>query len=274
MKKTVLITGASSGIGLESALYFAEKGWNTVATMRNPEKRENIFNGEDNIELLHLDVLDARSIRTAIEETVKKYGVIHAVVNNAGYALMGVFEKSTREQIGKQFNTNIFGMMDVIREILPIFRKQKFGTIVNVASIGGRVGVPMYSLYQGTKWAVEGFSEALHYELRPLNIKVKIIEPGLIKTNFYGGSMDKINTEDLGDYSFFAAPTIKHLNEADAGGSHPKVVAKGIYKAASTKSWKLRYSMGKMAKMVLFLRKILSDRLFFKMIRSSTLKTK
>ena len=274
MKKTVLITGASSGIGLETALYFAEKDWNTVATMRNPEKRESILKDKSSIELLHLDVLDVQSIRTAIKETVKKHGVIHAIVNNAGYALMGVFEKSSRVQVEKQYKTNVFGMMDVIREILPQFRKQKSGTIINVASIGGRIGVPMYSLYQGTKWAVEGFSEALYHELRPLNIKVKIIEPGLIKTNFYGGSMDRIKTEDLGEYAFFAAPTLKNLNNSDDKGSHPKVVAKGIYKAASTKSWKLRYSLGKMAKVSLIMQKLLPERLFLAMIRMNTLKTK
>jgi NADP-dependent 3-hydroxy acid dehydrogenase YdfG len=185
MEKVVLITGASSGIGKETAKLFQAKNWKVAATMRSPEKAEDLQKIVD-LECLRLDVTDIESIKSAIAETLDKFGRIDAVVNNAGYGLIGPFEAATPEQIEKQFQTNVFGLMNVYREVLPYFREQRRGFIVNVASVGGRVTFPLYSLYHATKWAVEGFSESLQYELEQFNIRVKIIEPGPIKTDFYG----------------------------------------------------------------------------------------
>jgi len=182
--KTVLITGTSSGIGKETALYFSNKDWNVIATMRNPEKRKNIFQNTNNIDTIHLDVLDYSSIKKAIDYAEKKYGSIDVLVNNAGYASFGPFEISSQDHVEKQFKTNVLGLMDVTREILPLMRKRKQGVIINVTSIAGRMTFPLYSLYNSTKWAVEGFSESLQFELRKFNIKVKNIEPGIIKTDF------------------------------------------------------------------------------------------
>ena len=184
MNKVVLITGASSGIGLHTAKLFQSKDWKVAATMRAPENAAELQNIVD-VECFRLDVTDVDSIKSAIAETVEKFGRIDAVVNNAGFAVVGPFEAATQEQIDRQMQTNVYGVMNVCREILPYFREQKSGIIVNVASMGGRITFPLYSIYHASKWALEGFSEALQYEVKEFGIKIKIIEPGPIKTDFY-----------------------------------------------------------------------------------------
>src|SRR5215203_1194611 len=187
MNKVILITGASSGIGKETAKLFQVKNWRVAATMREPEKAEEIQRIAD-VETFRLDVTDTDSIKRAITDVLEKFGRIDAVLNNAGYAVVGAFEAATPEQIERQYQTNVFGLMNVTREILPYFRQEKRGIIVNVASVGGRMTFPLYSIYNSTKWAVEGFSEALQYEVEQFNIRIKIIEPGPIKTDFYDRS--------------------------------------------------------------------------------------
>ena len=175
--------------------------------MRTPEKSEDLQKIAD-LETFRLDVTDVDSIKSAIDETLEKFGRIDAVVNNAGYGLVGAFEAATQEQIEKQFQTNVFGLMNVCREILPYFREQKRGTIVNVASVGGRITFPFYSLYHATKWAVEGFRESLQYELEQFNIRVKIIEPGPIKTDFYDRSQDVTRKEGLDGLRLYARQSV------------------------------------------------------------------
>ena len=201
MEKVILITGASSGIGNETAKLFQSKNWKVAATMRDPGKAEDLQKIVD-IECLRLDVTDPDSIRTAIARAIEIFGRIDVVVNNAGYALFGPFEASSSEQIERQYETNVLGVMNVCREILPYFREQKKGTIVNLASVGGRMTFPFYSVYNSTKWAVEGFTEALQYELAQFNIRVKLIEPGPIKTDFYNRSEDTARKEGLTAYDF------------------------------------------------------------------------
>ncbi|MEM9906247.1 MAG: SDR family oxidoreductase, partial [Cyanobacteria bacterium P01_D01_bin.44] len=183
MGKTVLITGASSGIGEATAKYFLQKGWNVSATMRSP-----VHSGDwakvENVICPRLDVTSPETIEIAVRETVEYFGQINVLVNNAGYALMGPLEGVTPEQLEHQFQTNVFGLVSTIQTVLPIFRQQRSGNIINVASIGGRLAFPLASSYHATKWAVEGLSEALRYELRRFNIQVKIIEPGGVRTNF------------------------------------------------------------------------------------------
>ncbi|GAG77581.1 unnamed protein product, partial [marine sediment metagenome] len=161
MSKTVLITGASTGIGRETAKYFQEKGWNVAATMRSPEKEEELTKLH-NVICPKLDVTDEKSIVLAFEKTFKEFGNIDVIVNNAGYSLTGVFEAATTAQLQHQYDVNVFGVMNVVRAILPYFRERKSGSIVNVSSVGGKMTLPLYSMYQSTKWTVSGFSEALH----------------------------------------------------------------------------------------------------------------
>jgi NAD(P)-dependent dehydrogenase (short-subunit alcohol dehydrogenase family) len=259
--KTVFITGASTGIGKATALLFQRQGWNVVATMRSPEKATDLAS-LNNVACLRLDVTDAASIQLAVQTALAQFGAIDVLVNNAGYGLVGAFEASERSQIERQFATNVFGLMEVTRAVLPHFRERKQGAIVNVSSMGGRLTFPLYSLYHSTKWAVEGFSESLQYELKPFRIKVKLIEPGAIKTDFYDRSADIMSRDGLTAYDRFIAIVLPKTEKAGKDGSPPETVAQTIYKASTDDSWKLRYPTGKNAGMLLFLRKFLPDGMF------------
>lgn len=269
MDKVVLITGASTGIGLHTAKLFQSKNWKVAATMRSPEKAVELQKIVD-VECLKLDVTDVESIRSAIAATLDKFGRIDAVVNNAGYGLLGAFEAATPEQIERQFETNVFGLMNVCREILPYFRGQKRGYIVNVASVGGRMTFPASSLYNATKWAVEGFSEALQYEVDQFNIRVKIIEPGPIKTDFYGRSQDLTKRDGLTAYDAFVSRVMETMNKGGADAPDGEVVAQAIFTAVTDGTKRLRY--GANTKGILTARKLLPDNLFFALIRKVILK--
>ncbi|MCU0392862.1 MAG: SDR family oxidoreductase [Thermoflexibacter sp.] len=267
-KNTVLVTGASSGIGKAIAQYFARQGWNVAATMRNPDKEQEL-NKLANVKLYALDVTKTETIQAALEAINKDFGGIHAIVNNAGYGADGVFEAMSDDVIQRQFDTNVFGLMRVTREAIPYMRQQKGGTIIQIASMGGRLAFPLYSIYHGTKWAVEGFSEALMYELAPLGIKVKIVEPGAIKTEFYGRSREFVMRDDLTAYKEFVKKVEKVSMEAGDKGESPMVVAKTVFKAATDGSKKLRYPVGSPAPMLLWLRKLVPDSWWFGVVRSS-----
>ncbi|MDQ3749729.1 MAG: SDR family oxidoreductase [Acidobacteriota bacterium] len=269
MNKVILITGASSGIGKETAKLFQTKNWKVAATMRVPEKAEDLQKIVD-VECFRLDVTDVDSIKSAIAETLEKFGRIDAIVNNAGYGLVGAFEAATAEQIERQFQTNVFGLMNVCREILPVFREQKKGIIVNVASVGGRITFPFYSLYHATKWAVEGFSESLQYEIEQFNIRVKIIEPGPIKTDFYDRSQDLTRKEGLTAYDYFINKAMPNMQKAGADAPDGSVVAQTIYEAVTDGTKKMRYGVN--TKGILTARKFLPDSLFFRIVKGAILK--
>ncbi len=269
MDKVVLVTGASSGIGLHTAKLFQAKGWKVAATMRSLEKAGDLSNIVD-VECFRLDVTDVASIKSAITAAIDRFGRIDVVVNNAGYGLFGVFEAASSEQIDRQFDTNVFGMMNVCRELLPYFREQKRGHIVNVASLVGRVALPVTSLYAASKWAVEGFSEALQYEVAPFNIRIKLIEPGPIKTEFYNESLDVGHDDDISDYDAFVQKAMHNMRNADHGAPDGEVVAQTIYNAVADGSKRLRYSVN--TKGMLILRKFLPDSLFFPLVKLAILK--
>lgn len=269
MSKVILITGASSGIGKETAKLFQAKNWKVAATMRSPEKAADLQRIAD-IETIRLDVTDNDSIRAAINTTIAKFGRIDAVVNNAGYGLVGAFEAATPEQIERQFQTNVFGLMNVCREILPYFRKEKRGVIVNVASVGGRMTFPLYSLYHASKWAVEGFTESLQYELEEFNVRVKIIEPGPIKTDFYDRSQDLTRREGLTEYDNFVARVMPNMQKAGESAPDGRVVAEKIWDAVTDGTKKLRYGVN--TKGILDARKFLPDWAFFGLIKSTLIK--
>lgn len=254
MEKVVLITGASSGIGMHTARLFQTKNWKVAATMREPDKAEELARIAD-IEVFRLDVTDSGSIRDAVRSALDKFGRIDAVVNNAGYGLLGPFEAATQEQIDRQFETNVFGVFNVCREIIPYFREQKRGTIVNMASLGGRVAFPFSSLYNATKWAIEGFTESLQYELDPFNIRVKIIEPGPIKTDFYGRSQDVAKREGVSAYDHMASRFLAFMKRSGDEGPDGSVVAQAIWDAVTDDSRKLRYPVN--TKGLLFFRRVL-----------------
>jgi NAD(P)-dependent dehydrogenase (short-subunit alcohol dehydrogenase family) len=269
MNKTILITGASSGIGHATAVLFQKRGWNVAATMRSPEKGADL-SGLKSLACIRLDVIDIASIKEAISETMSRFGAIDAVVNNAGYGLVGPFEASTPEQVERQFRTNVFGLMNVTREILPHFRERRDGVILNVSSMGGRITFPLYSVYHATKWAVEGFSESLQFELRQFNVRVKIIEPGPIKTDFYDRSMDLISKPGLSAYDDIVARAMPNMQRAGETAPGPERVARVIYKAATDGSWKMRYSAN--SAMILALRRLLPLNAFTSIVRRAVLR--
>jgi NAD(P)-dependent dehydrogenase (short-subunit alcohol dehydrogenase family) len=207
---TVLITGSSSGFGEAAAKLFASRGWNVVATMRNPDDGRKLA-GLKNILVLRLDVQDHNTIDKAFTEAISRFGRIDAVVNNAGYGMFNLFEASSREAIQKQFDVNVFGAMDVIRSVLPHFRANRSGTIINISSGGGVFGASLASIYCASKSALEGFSESLFYELAGLGIKVKIIEPGVaLDASFIARSQKEAGELAIpADYQAFMAHTAK-----------------------------------------------------------------
>jgi short-subunit dehydrogenase len=266
--KTVLITGTSSGIGQQAAITFAKAGWEVAATMRNPEK-DSVLSGLANVKLYAMDVDNAQSVDKVMAQVVTEYGRLDCVINNAGYGLDGVFEAMSDEVIYKQFNTNVFGLMRVTRAAVKIFREQKSGTIIQIASMGGRLAFPLFSIYHGTKWAVEGFSESLAYELRQFNIKVRIIEPGAIKTAFYGSSRKFVKPDYTNAYDNFLATAEKVGADAGKNGDSAEKVAQTILKAATDNSNKLRYPVGNPAPLLLTLRKLIPESWFFGIVRNT-----
>jgi len=259
MNKVVLITGSSSGIGRETAKLFQTKDWKAAATMRDPQKAGDLRNIVD-LECIRLDVTDPGSIKNAFADTLERFERIDVVVNNAGYAAVGPFEASTPEQVERQFRTNVFGVMNVCREIIPYFRQEKRGYIVNIASIGGRTAFPLYSLYNSTKWAVEGFSESLQYELEQFNVRVKLIEPGPIKTDFYGRSEEVMKKDGLTAYDYFAARVMPKMQEYGEQAPDPAAVAQVIYDAVTDGSKRLRYGVN--TKGLLTMRRVLPEGIF------------
>lgn len=266
MNKTVLITGASTGIGRETALYFAQKGWNVAATMRNPDK-ETELQKNSNIQLFQLDVTSNESIKNTVKHVIQQFGKIDVLVNNAGFSVTGIFEGISNEDLKRQFDTNVFGLMQLTKEVLPHMRHQKSGCIINISSIAGKLALPLFSVYHATKFAVEGFSESLQYELRPFNIKVKLIEPGIIYTDFYERSMVLAKKDDVKEYEVIFKKVKKMMDTSSRlSGSKAIVVAKEIYKAAVSDNYRLRYPVGGGAVPFLIFRKILPGRLFRKVV--------
>jgi len=245
MNKTVLITGTSSGFGASAANYFAEKGWNVIATMRDTSKAA-VFKNSTNLFITKLDVEDTASIQSAIDAGIERFGKIDVLVNNAGYGLFGIFESASREAIQNQFAVNVFGAMDVTRAILPHFRENKSGVVINVSSGAGAIGFPMASIYSSSKFALEGWSEGLRYELASLGIKVKVIEPGgAPKTGF----LNRVGGESAGlqlisDYVPFLEQTGKMFQSMASTSDEDAVekVVSAIYESATDDNARLRYS--------------------------------
>ncbi len=265
MPQTVFITGSSTGIGRDTAQHFHAKGWNVVATMRTPSKSADWAKDSDRMQVLRLDVTVPDTITAARDAAVARFGRIDVVVNNAGYGLVGPFEASTHEQVARQIETNVYGVMHVCRAIVPHFREQRAGILINVASVGGRVTFPIYSVYNATKWAVEGFSESLQHELLAFGVRVKIIEPGPIKTDFYDRSMDVMSKPGLTAYDTYVRRVMAIMQKAGATAPGGGLVAKVIYRAATDGSHRLRYSAN--SALLLTARKLLPDRVFNFLVR-------
>jgi NAD(P)-dependent dehydrogenase (short-subunit alcohol dehydrogenase family) len=264
---TVLITGTSSGIGYEAVERFADAEWQVAATMRSPEDVPE-WNDHPRVTKYPLDVTDGDQASGTIKKTIDDFGHLDVLVNNAGFGVFGAFEGATEQQIQEQFDTNLFGPMRTIRAVLPHFRSREQGVIVNVSSGVGRMGMPMQCLYNTSKWALEGFSESLQYELRPLGIQVKVVEPGNIRTNFFN-AVEETDIDDLPDYQPYQDTVLANHTELNEEGADAEMVADVIFNAATdTGSSKLRYTAGSDVSLFLTLRKFIPDRLFFWLVRT------
>ncbi|MBX4949365.1 SDR family oxidoreductase [Rhizobium binae] len=262
----VLITGASSGIGRATTELFAAQGWRVAATMRNPSQGADLA-GLPNIEVLPLDVTDASSVRAAVAETLDQFGRIDALVNNAGYGLFGPFETASDEQISRQFATNVDGIFAVTRAVLPAMRSQGSGTIINVASLGGLIALPLFSLYNATKCAVVGFTEALSYELAPLGIKAKYIAPGGVATDFAGRSMVQTFDGVENAYGDTLSKVVSAMTGVRTDYSSPESIAEVIFSSATDGTGQVMYLAGQDADQAYALQRSLSEAEKLEMVR-------
>jgi NAD(P)-dependent dehydrogenase (short-subunit alcohol dehydrogenase family) len=245
MKKTMFITGASSGLGKATALFFAHQGWNVVATMRDPTQEQELAS-HSNILIASLEVGNPAAIAAAVAAGIARFGQIDVLVNNAGYGQQGVFEAMSPEKIREQFDVNVFGLMNVTRAVLPHFRSRQQGTVVNISSGAGRVTTPLLSVYSASKFAVEGFSEALAFELKSQHIRVKIVEPGYVATKFYErAAADFAADAALTDYDAFQGEMATlFASFAGADTATAEDVARTVYAAATDGTDTLRYLIG------------------------------
>lgn len=241
MQKTIFITGASSGLGKATAKLFQSKGWNVIATMRNPQN-ETELSSLEHVTLLPLDVTDPQQIRSAIADTLKRTKV-DVVMNNAGYGLVGPLEAFSDEQINDQFQTNLLGVINVTRAFLPYFREKKSGMFINITSTFGLLGYPTCSIYNASKFGVDGFSEGLSHELAQFGISVKVVAPGGMQTDFAGRSLQGAAHPA---YVQLAAKVSEGYSEEQiANYTKAADVAESIFLAVTDGKDQLRYVVGK-----------------------------
>lgn len=264
MRKTVLITGSSSGFGQLTARRFARDDWNVAASMRDPSRAEGLPEG-DHVVVPRLDVTDEDSIRTAVAETIERFGRIDALVNNAGYGASGYAEEASEEELRRQFDVNVFGAMACARAVLPGMRAQNSGVVVNVTSVAGKVGLPMFSLYSASKFALEGWTEAVAHEWRPFGIRAHALAPGAFSTRF--GQAVTLNAgrhiEELD------ASRQRYLDHLDAirdvppkpfSWGDPEKVAEAIHRVV-VRGGPVHVNVGKDAKALTLLRRLFGARL-------------
>jgi NAD(P)-dependent dehydrogenase (short-subunit alcohol dehydrogenase family) len=277
--KVAVVTGSSTGIGFETALLLARAGFHTYATMRDLKKSKNmveIANAENlPLEVLQLDVNDDTSVKSAIGKIIAENGRIDVIVNNAGYGLFSPLEDVTLDQVREQFETNFFGVIRVMHEVIPTMRRQRNGTIVNVSSLVGRVGLPLSSAYVATKFALEGLSESMRYELNEFGINIMLIEPGVIKTNF----MENLKTAERtskskSPYADLVDSVTKEFGKMMNSSSSPIIVAEAILRAITSKDPEFRYVVGDDAESIMRIRQNSTDKEFENWVYENILQKK
>lgn len=273
ISKAVLITGCSTGIGRATAGHLASQGWNVYATARRPESIQDLE--AKGCKLLALDVCDEGSMQAAVSAVEQAEGAVGVVVNNAGYSQSGAVESVPLDQVRRQFETNVFGLVRMIQLVLPGMRRQRWGKIVNISSMGGKLTFPGGGFYHGTKYAVEAISDALRWEVRGFGVDVVVIEPGLIKTHFGDTAVGSIDGSGYGEGPY--AEFNQAVATATAGiyegpmarlGAGPEAVAKKIEKAISKRKPRTRYPVTASARLALMQRKLMTDRMWDAMLAS------
>lgn len=266
--KTIFITGATSGIGKETAKYFSENNWKVIGTSRKKISAKELGFNENVTIYSDVDITSLKSIKVAREKAQKEFGFVDVVLNNAGFGMIGAIETCDEKEIRAQFETNVFGHVNVIKEFLPVMRENNKGHIINITSIGGKIAFPYFGYYNATKYSMEAISEALWYELKDTNIKVKVVEPGFTRTGFATTGMK----EGSVNIPFYKEP-IKKLRDRMVGntksgnGSDPIEVSKVIFKAANDDNKKLRYNAGSLSGTLLFAKKYFPDFAFMNLIK-------
>ena len=272
VSKAVLITGCSSGIGWATAERLADVGWKVYATARNVEKIAPLE--QHGCELLPLDVTDEDSMRSAVDEVERREGAVGVLVNNAGYSQSGAVESVPMEKVRRQFETNVLGLARMCQLVLPGMRRQGYGRIVNVSSMGGKLTFPGGGYYHASKHAVEAISDALRFEVEGFGIGVSVVEPGLIRTGFADAAVGSMGSED-GPYAGFdegvARATTENYEQGPIArlGGGPETVAEAIEEAISSRSPRSRYAVTPSAHLFLWLRHLLPDRAWDAVLRSS-----
>ena len=260
-QKTIFITGSSSGLGRAAAKLFASTGWKVIATMRTPEKETELAS-IPGVKLIALDTTDADQIQRVAQDVIAEGGV-DVVFNNAGYGMAGPLEGFTDEQIVRMIDTNLMGAIRVTKAFVPYFRQKRAGLFINTTSIGGLIAVPFNSIYHATKWALEGWSESMAFELGQFGIGMKTVSPGGMRTDFFTRSFD------LGKHEAYDALMEKVMNvirdpKQMASYSSPDQIAEVVYQAATDGKDQLRYVAGEDAKATYAMRLKLGDEAFRK----------
>ena len=272
VSRAALITGCSSGIGRATAEHLAGRGWTVYASARRPESIADLE--QAGCRLLALDVTDEDSMAAAVRQVEEAEGSVGVLVNNAGYSQSGPVEEVPLEDVRRQFETNVFGLVRLCQLALPGMRRQGWGRIVNVSSMGGKLVFPGGGFYHGTKHAVEAISDALRWEVRGFGVDVVVIEPGLIKTSFGEVAADSVGAAPAeGPYAQFTAAVAEATKGAYEGGlarlgGGPETVARKIEKAITRRRPRTRYSVTPSAKMALLQRRLMSDRMWDGLLRT------
>jgi NAD(P)-dependent dehydrogenase (short-subunit alcohol dehydrogenase family) len=264
MQKTIFITGASSGVGKAAAKMFQSNGWKVIATMRSPEK-ETELTALENVTVLKLDVSDPVQIRELVAEVLAGF-TVDVVLNNAGYGLIGVFEAFEDAQLIRQIDTNLLGVIRITKEFTPYFRRRQQGMFINVSSMVGLFGFPTSSVYVATKFAIDGFSESIAYELANFGVQVKIIAPGGITTDFAGRSLETASHEA---YEALTAKVMEGYSPENAKlFSTAEEIAATIYEAANDGKSQLRYIAGRDAEAIIGERAEIGSEAHYQKLRS------
>jgi NAD(P)-dependent dehydrogenase (short-subunit alcohol dehydrogenase family) len=277
-EKVAVVTGTSTGIGYETSLILARNGFLTYATMRNLNKSENIkliaTKEKLPIYVKQLDVTDDASVKNAVQTILSETGRIDVLVNNAGYVLSGAFEDLAMDEIKAQYETNVFGLIRTTQAVLPTMRKKKSGIIVNISSAAGRFGYPSGSAYVSTKFAVEGLSESMSYELEPFGIKVVVVEPGVIRTNIFNSVVVAKKSQDPNSpYSQIMQKMATGFEEMLKNtSSSADLVAKVVLSAVTNENSNLRYLAGKDVETWLDDKRNMSDEEFYKMMKQNLMR--
>ena len=275
MKKVILITGASSGIGKDTALSLIKEGHVVYGVARRLEMMKDIVQAGGHA--IKMDILKERNIDDVVNQIIKEQSRVDVLINNAGYGLWGAVETISIDEAKRQFDVNIFGLAYLTKKIIPIMRKQKSGKIINMSSMGGKVYTPFGAWYHATKYALEGWSDCLRIELKSFGIDVILIEPGVIKTEFQDVMMNSTVERSIGTpYEKKLKALEKATQEMYARGigSPPSTITKLIIKAINSHNPKRRYVGGLFAKPMLFIKKWFGDKMYEKAIMSQIKKAK